>query len=569
MAGTINSLGIGSGVLTADLIDKLKENERSASITPIETKITLSEQKQEVMDLLSSLTSTFKANVSALSDDTLYQERTVTGSNDEVSVSAAKGTALQSFSITDVSLATKNVQQSGVFTSTSDTIAAGDGSLTISIDGQNFTIDYDATTTLNDLREKIRDSSANDKLTTSILEVGENEFTLTLTSNATGKDQAITLSDNSGNLDTSLLSASHKSGVFTTASELISTGTSGNIQIDINGVTSDIAYDSATTLTQLKDMINSDATLSGIVSATIVEEGVSDFKLILTPIGAQAGQTVSITDSALGLDPRILSSGSTTIAGTLAEIQSASDASFKYNGISITRDSNTIDDIIAGVDIKLLKDAGSTNINITQDRQPIITELTTFVSSYNTLQGQLSNMTKADLEEGTVGVFSGDTTIRSIGREVTKIITSISQDGSSLTQFGIGLNQDGTMTFSQADFNVQMDEDPAHIESFFSGSSSIDDNGNSTYTEGVFELLNDKLDSYTKINGLFSLLTDGLRTEFNSYQNQHERTLALLDARYETMTQRFIAYDRIINQLNSQSSALTQQIDMAVAAQKG
>ena len=186
MAGTINSLGIGSGVLTADLIDKLKENERSASITPIETKITLSEQKQEVMDLLSSLTSTFKANVSALSDDTLYQERTVTGSNDEVSVSAAKGTALQSFSITDVSLATKNVQQSGVFTSTSDTIAAGDGSLTISIDGQNFTIDYDATTTLNDLREKIRDSSANDKLTTSILEVGENEFTLTLTSNATG-----------------------------------------------------------------------------------------------------------------------------------------------------------------------------------------------------------------------------------------------------------------------------------------------------------------------------------------------------------------------------------------------
>ena len=569
MAGTINSLGIGSGVLTADLIDKLKENERSASITPIESKITLTEQKQEVMGMLSSLTSTFKSSVSALSDDTLYQERTVTGSTDEVSVSAAKGTGLQSFSITDVSLATKNVQQSGVFSSTSDTIATGAGSLTISINGENFSIDYDAMTTLDDLKESIRSSTANDKLTTSILQVGENEFTLTLTSNSTGKDQSITLSDNSGNLDASLLSASQKSGVFTTANDLIAgASTSGNVQIDINGVTADIAYDENTTLTQLKDMINSDTTLSGIVSATIVEEGTSDFKLILTPIGAQAGQAVTITDSSTGLDTN-LTTGSTSIAGTLSEVQSAADASFKYNGISITRNSNTIDDIIIGVDIKLLKDGGSTNINITQDRQPIITELATFVSSYNTLQGQLAKMTQADLEEGTVGVFSGDSTIRGIGREITKIITSVSQDGSSLSQFGIGLNQDGTMTFSQADFNVQMDADPDNVEALFSGSSSIDLNDNSTYTEGVFELLNDKLDSYTKANGLFSLLTDGLRTEFNSFQSQHERTLALLEARYDTMTQRFIAYDSIINRLNSQSSALTQQIDMAIAAQKG
>lgn len=570
MAGTINSLGIGSGVLTSDLIDKLKDNERSATVTPIESKISLSEQKQEVMSLLSSLTTTFKANVSALSQYTLYQERTVGGTNDEVNVTAAKGTGLQSFSITDVSLATKNVQQTGVFSSIEDTIATGAGSLTISINGENFSIDYDETTTLDDLKEKIRSSSANDQLTTGILQVGESEFSMTLTSNSTGKDQSITISDNSGNLNTSLLSASHKSGVFTTANDSIAgAGTSGNVQIDINGITADIAYDENTTLAQLKDMINADPTLKDIVTANIVQEGDSDFKLILTPIGAQSGQAVTITDSSTGLDANILSTGSTSVAGTLSEVQSAADASFKYNGINITRDSNTIDDIIVGVEIKLLKDGGNANIDISQDREPIITELRTFVSSYNSLQGQLTNMTKADLEKGTIGIFNGDNTVRSVDREIAKLITSVSKDGDSLAQFGIGLNEDGTMTFTQADFDVKMDSDPVGVESFFSGGSSIDINGDSVYTEGVFTLLNNKLDGFTKHDGLFTLLTDGLTSEFNSLQTEHERSLALLDARYETMTQRFIAYDSVINRLNSQSAALTQQIDMAIAAQKG
>ena len=571
MAGTINSLGIGSGVLTADLIDKLKNNERSAIINPIEAKITLAGQKQEAMDLLSSLTTTFRGSVSSLSQDTLYQERTITGNNDDVTVTATTGTALQSFAISDISLATTNVQQSGSFTNKTNTIASGSGTMSISINGQSFSIDYDSGTSLEDLKEKIENSGANDKLTASILQIGENNYTFLLTSKETGQNQTITVTDDTGNLNSSLLSTVHKSGSFVGADSTIAgLTTSGTLNVDINGITKDFAYDDTTTLKQLKDRINADETLKGIVSANIVQEGDFDFKLVLTPIGAQSGQAVNITDSlGGGLDANVLTTGSSTVSGNLNEVQSASDSSFKYNGITISRSSNTIDDVLSGVSISLHKSGGNANISISQDRQPIITELTGFVASYNALQSQLTNMTKADLANGKVGIFNGESSIRNIGRELTKIITSIDLNGNSLAQFGIGLNEDGSMSFNQTDFNTKMDADPENVSVFFSGKTSIDALEVATRTDGIFETLNNQLLSYTKSNGLLFLMNNGLETQFKSLQSQHEKSLNLLNARYDTMTQRFIAFDTIINRLNSQGNNLSQQIDMAIAAAKG
>ncbi|MEA3522195.1 MAG: flagellar filament capping protein FliD [Campylobacterota bacterium] len=565
----INSLGIGSGVLTADLIDKLKNNEKSATVTPIETKITLATQKQSALDLLSSLTTAFKSNVSALSQDTLYQERTVSGNNDDVSVTAATGTATQSMTISDVNLATTNVQQSGNFSAKTDKIATGTGTLTISIGGENVAIEYDAGTSLDDLKTKITNSTANDDLTASILQVGEDAYTFVLTSKETGQDQSITITDNAGHLDTKLLSNTHKSGSFLAADDFIAgSGTSGNIQIDINGVTQDLAYDDTTTLTQLKDMINSDETLKSVISANIVQEGDNDFKLVLTPIGAQSGQSISITDSAAGLDGKILTTGSTTSAGTLNEVQAASDSSFKYNGIMISRSSNTIDDIATGVSISLLKNSGSANINISQDEQPIVDELKNFVTSYNTLQQQLSSMTGTDLEAGTVGIFNGDSSIRNIGREITNLITYSDLNGNSLAAHGIEIDKTGTMSFNLEDFNTKMDASATDLGEFFSGKTTVDSNDVATHTDGIFETINDKLYSYTKSNGLLYLFNQGLETEFESLSQQHDKTLAILDARYELMTKRFIAYDGVISGLNAQASALTQQIDMALAAAK-
>lgn len=459
MAGTVSSLGIGSSVLTADVIDKLKANDTANMITPIDNKITTQAQKKSALDLLSSLLSSFKANASSLSDDTLYQKRSVTGNNDAVSVTALSGSAIQSFSISNTVMAKKSVLESGSFSSETATVSSGSGTLSLSVDGSSYDIDYTSTTSLLDLKESIN-TKAGTKVMASILQTGENEYHLVLTSKETGASQNISLSDSVG----------------------------GTLNNELK------TYDAST-----------------------------------NPTGVQS-------------------------------IQSASDASFKYNGITITRASNSVDDLVVGVTINLLQDGGSTNIGITQNTTAISDEVKNLATSYNTLVKQLDDMTLSDLTNGKVGIFNGDNTIKAIKREVTKMMTSINENGQSLAQYGIGLTEAGVMTFTKSEFDAKMSADPTGLEAFFSGSTSA----SGEYTEGVFGNLDTLLNYYTGSSGLMSTLTEASKNETKALTEEKTRATALLTARYDTMTARFAMYDSIISKLNSQFASLQQQISAMV-----
>lgn len=556
MAGTINSLGIGSGVLTADVIEKLKKNDETLSITPITNKITLSEQKSSALELLDSLLTTFKSSVSSLDDDTMYQKRSVSGNNDSISVSAESGVAVQSFSISDVTLAKKHVLESGSFSSSTAKISSGSGTMTLSIDGKDYSIDYTASTTLEDLKTAIN-NKAGEKVQASILQVGENDYRLITTSKATGSDQAIAITDSGNKLNSALVSKQTLSSqAFSASTDLVASGVSGTqtATFSMNGIDYSIDYTNTTTLAQFATAIN---TATG---TTIASVNTSNQLVIQSTIADDVNFSLEDSETG-GLDSKLLNY---TLSG-LEEVQQASDASFKYNGITMSRSSNEITDITNGITIKLLNSDEDANIEITQDVDSIATEMTTMVTAYNTLMDQLGKMTLADTEAGTVGVFNGDSSITNIRREITKLMTSIDEKGFSLSQFGIDLNETGLMTFNSTTFKTKFNDDPAAAELFFSGSITYDDNGNETdRNDGIFTKLNTFVDNYSKYNGVMSMLTDAQEEETKSLTENKKRTQELLDARYESMTARFIEYDAIISKLNNQFSSLSQQIQMAI-----
>jgi len=98
MAGEISSLGIGSNVLTADVIDKLKANDVANTITPIDTKITLNKQKQEANTLLTSLMKTLKTNSANMADDLIFENKSVDISG-TLGATITKGANVESFSL--------------------------------------------------------------------------------------------------------------------------------------------------------------------------------------------------------------------------------------------------------------------------------------------------------------------------------------------------------------------------------------------------------------------------------------------------------------------------------------
>ncbi len=177
---------------------------------------------------------------------------------------------------------------------------------------------------------------------------------------------------------------------------------------------------------------------------------------------------------------------------------------------------------------------------------------------------QLDKMTLADKDEGKVGVFNGDSSIRNLGRELTRLLTSVDENGNSLAQFGLDLGQDGKIIFHPSDFDKKMDEDPKAMQKFFTGETTVDDNGNTNTVDGIFDKLNSKLKGYIGYGGTISILSDGIKKENDSLDDEYKRSLELLNQRYDTMTARFIEYDSIIAKLNNQSAALLQQIEMAI-----
>jgi flagellar hook-associated protein 2 len=482
MAGTINSLGLGSGVLTADLLDKLKAADTAALVTPIDAKITLNAQKTQALDLLNSLLSSFKSSVGSLDDDTLYQSRSVTGTNDDVGVTAASGSQIRDFSLNITNIAKKSVIESGAFTSSSALVGSGDGTLKLGIAGKEFSIAYTASTTLDGLKQAINDAAGTD-VTASILQTGTSAFNLVLTSKTTGQNQAISLTDTSalGSLDDKLLTKNVQTGTFVAKDAFIaSTGTTGNVAITVDGATAvDIAYTDTTTLQGLADSINANTTLNTKVTASIVQHGTNDFRMILTPKAGNAG-VVSFADTGTGLSTALTPydagtnpNGFTATAGTSTVIQDGKDAKFTFDGISMTRSTNTISDIANGMTISLLKDGGSANVAIVQDRSKITTSMQSMVTSYNTLVKELGNMTAFDSAAGKVGVFNGDNTIKNISREISRMITSIDSKGNSLPQYGIELSKEGVMSLNTSTFTSKMDADPDGLEAFFSGKTTV------------------------------------------------------------------------------------------------
>lgn len=462
MAGTINSLGLGSGVLTADLLDKLKSADTAALITPFDSKITLQKQKDGALSLLGSLLTTFKTNVNDLSDTGLYQKRNISGNTDSVSVTANAGVAVQSFSISDTQLALKNVKESGQFSSTNNSIASGAGTTTLTAGGVSYSLDYTASTSLE----------------------------------------------------------------------------------------------------AFKDSINSVA--GGSVKASTLQVGTGDFRLVLTSVNTGVNQAISLTDSAGGsLNEKLLPN-----SNGMQEIQAARDATFKFNGITLARSSNSITDITPGMTLNLLKDGGSTEISIAQDTQSISDSLSSLVTSYNSLTSQLSSMTTADISAGKVGIFNGDSTINGITREINKLITSVSDSALSLPQFGISLNQDGSMSFKSAEFLTKFKADATKAETFFAGSTTVVNN-NIVKTNGVFTNINDLLTRYTGTNGTVKTLTTESQTALKTLAANKKHSQSLLDARYDTMIAKFAAYDSMISKLNSQFNSLKQQINAQALAASG
>ncbi|WP_162972561.1 flagellar filament capping protein FliD [Helicobacter pylori] len=253
-------------------------------------------------------------------------------------------------------------------------------------------------------------------------------------------------------------------------------------------------------------------------------------------------------------------------------LQKASDSQFTYNGVSITRPTNEVNDVISGVNITLEQTTEPNKpaiISVSRDNQAIIDSLKEFVKAYNELIPKLDEDTRYDADTKIAGIFNGVGDIRTIRSSLNNVFSySVHTDNGveSLMKYGLSLDDKGVMSLDEAKLSSALNSNPKATQDFFYGSDSKDMGGREIHQEGIFSKFNQVIANLIDGgNAKLKIYEDSLDRDAKSLTKDKENAQELLKTRYNIMAERFAAYDSQISKANQKFNSVQMMIDQAAA----
>ncbi|MFT4797016.1 MAG: flagellar capping protein FliD [Candidatus Azotimanducaceae bacterium] len=562
----IQSLGIGSGILTNELVDDLVKAERDTIDLRLDLQKAEFEAEISAFGTITGALEKLKISADALKAPSALQA-IAASTSDESALSATASSLAQAgnYSITINELAQSHSVVSKSYDEITDIV--GTGELTFRFGTTTFSgSDYDAfaldntqssktfvidssNNTLASLRSAINNAdfgveasivndgsgfrlllSTEDPGISNSMEIlvaadngsGLSQFAYNSTYNGQGAVGAITeggSTDLSAGIDFSLGNADFTFDLGLTTGIAVTVDANATTDLGGGGGT---AEDNRIAIQTAIDTALIAASLSaGDVIASIDPE---DGGLVLTTLATGLAETIQVTadDGVLGLNPNLGARFGSE--GSLTQTQAAQSAEIEVNGLTITRESNLVTEVINGVTLNLKSADIGTPINLIleSDSASIIEKVQGFVDSYNELKVLSNELTKFDLERGDSGLLLGDSTLRTLTSQIRNVMNSIVDGitGSSfrtLSEVGIATNQDNSYLLElDADkLSRSIEENPNAIVSLFATNTSASD--------PLIEVVNT---SFSTLPGAYLVELTQVATQGN-YQGD---TLALLDS---------------------------------------
>jgi len=204
MAGALSSLGMGSGVLTYDIIDQLKEADTEKLMGPNKKNLEKSEARSEALEELMEIVSDFEDLQDDLSDEMTWLKRKTKITGDEAEVDVSGGVKPQTINLHIDQLAKQDILESKRFNSRDFVVITEPTQLNIFIDEKSYSVDLDTGTKLSELAGKFFNQTG-EKVIGSALKVGgENPYKLILKSAEAGDSSRILMGTTKMGEDTDL-----------------------------------------------------------------------------------------------------------------------------------------------------------------------------------------------------------------------------------------------------------------------------------------------------------------------------------------------------------------------------
>ena len=458
------------------------------------------------------------------------------------------------------------------------------------------------------LQKKLDKAFGSEKVTVGTVTVGEGKDSKEiLTFTAKDNKQTLQISADSKELQNAL-------GITSTQSNKISTGSSlwenreklglgkYNTKEELNDALKNFTVNGAKI-----DNITADTTVDGLLTAinNNKDAGVTatylgrENKFVLSSNEKGKGREIS-----LGADPKDTTDAANLIFGGVSTDGTDGEMSILYNGVqtTITSSSNTFS--IDGLDIRATNTfntgsataEGGVSFTASADTEKVTETVKKFIEAYNAMIDEvrtqattrpdsnykpLTEDQKNEMNENSIknwenkakeGILFNSSALKDLDNATQGIFSSMMMNGVSyddLEKIGISFSDDytagGKIVFDEEKFKTAMDSDPEKVSDLFTGTHGIvntidstlstyatryaSKNGNS-YGVLIEEAGSEKLSLTLTNNSIYKELKD-MQETITNLQSQ-------LSTEQDRYISQFTQMERLINQMNSQSSYLSQ-----------
>lgn len=468
--GKVNSLGVGSGVLSYDVIDKLREADEHAMIKPIDRKMEQNIEKQKTLTEIKTLLSDVRAPVKVLADYSTYLGRKTNVSSDAIKVNVVGGVPIQNVKVDVEELAQGDINElGGKFESRDSTFSETDVKLSFYTQGKNYNIEIKKGMKLEDVAQLITDETDGEVTGIIMKTGGAKPYQLMMNSKGTGESSRIyfgTLmqTDIIPNKDFDLqegdlsITLKDKNGMDKTLNIIAKSSDS----LDSTSVIKQAIRDAIANDLDLKDLLDSE------INIGLDKDGkaliISDFRGESIKIGGEKASSLGFRQTESSLDS-MGESGSFVKSGKI-------NGTIVINGVSLdlskmTNDKNTsqqnaeiiaqaineIDDMSASSDadgrLKLHSKTGEINIQADDaESQQAVKDIglqAKVLQGYAKLKDSLFKV--RNIQKGSDSIISyNGTKVSRPGNKIDDVFTGISMELQSKTEPGkpviISINRD-------------------------------------------------------------------------------------------------------------------------------
>lgn len=226
----------------------------------------------------------------------------------------------------------------------------------------------------------------------------------------------------------------------------------------------------------------------------------------------------------------------------------------------VTSSTGTFADLFTGVNITVTaKPADPVTIGVNRDASAQAKASGDLISQLASLLTRIDNGSTATVPSGagettTLGVFTGDSTVRALRRALADAV-QYPVDDVSPSSIGISVDRHGVLSFDQAKYTAALAEDPERVARLFAGVVERVQNVAETYSD--------------KHDGLLTARITGQQGEVDAIGEQIGRWDVRLAQRKATLERTYAQLEVQLSRMQSQSSYLTSQLSALTPKQNG